>query len=256
MKEWQEMLALAKEWAQEAGDYLLERAEGPMDMESKTSAIDLVTEMDVWSETFLKDKIKSFYPDHHIRTEESEDEKGQSPYEWVIDPIDGTVNYARGLPFYCISIGIRYEGNTVIGLVHAPKLNETYEAIKGEGAFLNGKEITVSQTGQLHSAVIGTGFPYDKDRDKDNNLEYINKMIPQVGGIRRMGSAALDLCQVAAGRMDGYWELKLNDWDVEAGLLIVKEAGGQAVVQPEKKGLFILSANSLLFSTLQKIIDR
>lgn len=256
MKEWSTMLKDAKRWTEEAGAYQLERLEGPMKMNSKSSAIDLVTEMDVWTERFLKDKIKTSYPGHSIRTEESEDETGDTDYQWVIDPIDGTVNYARGLPFFCISIGIRYQGETVVGLVHAPKLGETYEAVKEEGAFLNGRELKTSVTSSLNKAVLGTGFPYDKDVDEDNNLSYVNKIIPQVGGLRRMGSAALDLCQVACGRLDGYWELKLKDWDVEAGLLLVNEAGGKTAVQKEEKGLVVVAANNPLFPVLTDLISR
>ncbi|WP_240376280.1 inositol monophosphatase family protein [Bacillus piscicola] len=256
MDEWKDMLRAAKEWAEEAGKYQLERAEAPLVMTSKTSAIDLVTEMDVWTEKYVTEKIREVYPDHYLKTEESGNYDGDSDYEWVIDPIDGTVNYAKGLPFFCISIGIRYQGETVAGLVHAPKLRETYEAVKGEGAYMNGKSLRVSDTSAFNKAVIGTGFPYDKGVDADNNITYINKVIPKVGGIRRLGSAALDLCQVAIGRLDGYWELKLNDWDVEAGLLIVEEAGGRTYVKEEEKGLFVLSANKALFSELRQIIGR
>lgn len=250
------MLTLAKEWAQEAGEELLQKAEGPLQMTSKTSAIDLVTEMDVWTENFLKENIQTHFPDHSIITEESGEIIGSAPYEWVIDPIDGTVNYAKGIPFYGISIGIRYQKDTVVGLVHAPKLRETYEAIKGEGAFLNGEKITVSTTDKLDRAVLATGFPYDKGVDEDNNLPHFQVILPKIGGIRRLGSAALDLCQVATGRLDGYWELKLNDWDVEAGLLIVEEAGGKTSVKREEKGLFIIGANEAMFSELERLIER
>lgn len=250
------MLTFAKEWAQEAGEELLQKAEGPLQMTSKTSAIDLVTEMDVWTENFLKENIQTHFPDHSIITEESGEIIGSAPYEWVIDPIDGTVNYAKGIPFYGISIGIRYQKDTVVGLVHAPKLRETYEAIKGEGAFLNGEKITVSTTDKLDRAVLATGFPYDKGVDEDNNLPHFQVILPKIGGIRRLGSAALDLCQVATGRLDGYWELKLNDWDVEAGLLIVEEAGGKTSVKREEKGLFIIGANEAMFSELERLIER
>ncbi|MDQ0297670.1 myo-inositol-1(or 4)-monophosphatase [Salibacterium salarium] len=256
MNQWKQMLEDAKEWAKEAGQKQLERAEGPMEVNSKSSAIDFVTELDVWTENFLTEKIQANYPGHVMKTEESGNYDGESDYEWVIDPIDGTVNYARGLPFYCISIGIRYQGETVIGLVYAPKLGETFEAIKGEGASLNGRQIHSSSTSQLDKAVIASGFPYDKGMTEDNNLPHVNKLLPQIGGLRRMGSAALDLCQVACGRLDGYWEIKLKDWDVEAGILILKEAGGEVLKIEEKKGLYVMAANSFLHSKIQAFIIR
>ncbi|MFB4163609.1 inositol monophosphatase family protein [Alteribacillus sp. JSM 102045] len=256
MKEWKDMLLSAKIWVKEAGEKQVEKAQGPMEMNSKTSAIDLVTELDVWTEKFLTEKIQQEYPGHVMRTEESGFYEGDSDYEWVIDPIDGTVNYARGLPFFCISIGIRYKGETIAGLIHAPKLNETYEAVKGEGAFLNDRPIKVSETSMLNKAVIGTGFPYDKGTDKDNNLSHVQELVPRVGGIRRLGSAALDLAQVACGRMDGYWELKLKVWDVEAGLLVLEEAGGKTIVSEEDKGLYVMGANPYLFNTLNELIKR
>ncbi|MFB5663279.1 inositol monophosphatase family protein [Alteribacillus sp. HJP-4] len=256
MKVWNEMLEHAKTWSIEAGDKQLERLEGPMHMESKSSAIDLVTEMDVWTEKFLTEKIKKHYPDHVMRTEEGGMHEGNSDFEWIIDPIDGTVNYAHGLPHFSISIGIRFKGTTVAGMVYAPKLQEMYEAIKGGGAYLNEKAITVSETKALDRAVVGTGFPYDKGTDPDNNLTHFNNILPKIGGIRRLGGAALDLSQVACGRMDGYWEIKLNSWDIEAGLLILEEAGGVAEVVKEEKGLFVISGSPEIFPQLKALIER
>ncbi|MGY4688251.1 inositol monophosphatase family protein [Salibacterium sp. K-3] len=256
MQEWENMLEHAKEWAREAGRKQVERAEKPMGINSKSAAIDLVTEMDVWTESFLTEKIRTYYPDHLMKTEESGAYEGDSPYEWVIDPIDGTVNYARGIPFYCISIGIRREGETVAGVVYAPKLDEMYEAVKDRGASLNGNSIHISRTERLDEAVIASGFPYDKGTTEDNNLAHVNQVVPRVGGFRRTGSAALDLCYVAAGRLDGSWEIKLNDWDVEAGLLIVNEAGGRTKVSTETKGLYALSAAPGIYSELDSLIKR
>lgn len=254
--EWRELLENAKKWAVEAGEEQVSRLEGPMKMESKTSDIDLVTEVDVWSEDFIMNRIKETYPDHGMVTEESGEHAGEAEYEWVIDPIDGTVNYARGLPVFCVSIGIRYKGETVAGVVHAPRIGETYEAVKGEGALLNGSKITVSKTSELSKSVLGTGFPYDKGTDPDNNLSYFNELLPRIGGIRRMGAAAMDLCQVAAGRFDGYWEMKLKAWDIEAGVLIVEEAGGSTFVKDEEKGFFVIAGNDEIFPRLQEVIQR
>ncbi|MFZ4454057.1 inositol monophosphatase family protein [Salibacterium aidingense] len=256
MQEWKAMLQKAENWAREAGRELVKRAEGPMDISSKTTAIDLVTEMDIWTESFLTEKIKEHYPGHKMKTEESGSYHGDSSYEWVIDPIDGTVNYARGIPFYGISIGIRYEGETAAGLVYAPKLDEMFTVLKGSGAWLNGNSIHSSEIEQLEKAVIGTGFPYDKGTTDDNNLSHVNRVVPRVGGLRRTGSAALDLCQVACGRMDACWEIKLNDWDVEAGLLMVKEAGGKTKVKTEQQGLFVLASTPGIYDELNSLINR
>ncbi|MFD2707181.1 inositol monophosphatase family protein [Salibacterium lacus] len=256
MQEWKEMLELAEKWALEAGKEQTARAEKPMEMSSKSAAIDLVTEMDVWTESFLTENIRRHYPDHLMKTEESGAYEGNSPYEWVIDPIDGTVNYARGLPFYCISIGIRYEGETVAGLVYAPKLDEMFEAVKGEGAWLNGNRIHISETKRLDEAVVGSGFPYDKGTTEDNNLPHVQQVVPRLGGFRRTGSAALDLCYVACARLDASWEIKLHDWDVEAGLLLVREAGGRTKVSEEEKGLYALAAAPGIYTELEALIKR
>ncbi|WP_018923257.1 inositol monophosphatase family protein [Salsuginibacillus kocurii] len=256
VSEWKEMIAQAKLWAIEAGKEQLKRMDQPMDISSKTSDIDFVTEVDIWTENFLKERILDRYPDHALLTEESGVHSGKADYEWVIDPIDGTVNYARGLPAFCISIGIRYKGETVAGLIHAPKLGETYETIKGEGAWCNNEPIQVSTVYTLSKAVLGTGFPYDKATDSDNNVEHFSTMITQIGGIRRIGAAALDLAMVASGKLDGYWELKLKEWDVEAGILLVAEAGGQAEVFPEPKGLSVRAGNKEIFNILKDQIKR
>lgn len=255
MKEWNDMLQHIKEWVVEAGKEQVKRLESPIAMKSKTSAIDLVTEVDEWTDYFLVDKIKTHYPNHTILTEETGTHAGKADYEWVIDPIDGTVNYAHHFPLFCISIAVKYKNETVIGVVYLPKLNEMYEAVKGEGAKLNGKTITVSETTELNRAVLATGFPYDKGTHPENNVNHFTSLITKIGGIRRTGSAAIDLCQVAAGRFDAYWELKINEWDIAAGILIVNEAGGKTKVLKISKGYKVLVGNPTIFQLVDEILN-
>ncbi|MFA8437765.1 inositol monophosphatase family protein [Pueribacillus sp. YX66] len=255
MNEWFKMAEQMKKWMREAGEEQIRRLQTPMKMTSKSSDIDLVTEVDIWTEQFLIERIQTTYPFHQLLTEESGSYANQSDYEWVIDPIDGTVNYAHGFPLFSISVALKYEGEPVIGLVYIPMLNEMYETVKGHGAFLNEKQIHVSTIEQLTQAVVSTGFPYDRATDPDNNVNYFNGVILKIGGIRRTGSAAIDLCQVAAGRFDGYWEFKLNPWDIEAGLLLVKEAGGKVKRIQQEKGTFVLVGNEPIFHQLNDVLN-
>lgn len=255
MNEWFQMAEQMKAWMREAGEEQVRRLQTTIKMTSKSSDIDLVTEVDIWTEQFLIERIQATYPDHQLLTEESGTYASESDYEWVIDPIDGTVNYAHGFPLFSISVALKYKQQPVIGLVYLPMLNEMYEAIKGHGAFLNEKQIHVSSTDKLTKAVVSTGFPYDRATDPDNNVNYFNGVILNVGGMRRTGSAAIDLCQVAAGRFDGYWEFKLNAWDVEAGLLIVAEAGGKVKRLELDKGTFVLIGNESIYDGLERLLN-
>jgi myo-inositol-1(or 4)-monophosphatase len=188
--------------------------------------IDLVTEVDKKCEKILVDFIKSKFPHHDIITEESQSELRGSSYCWFIDPLDGTTNYAHGYPVFCVSIALQVEGEVVLGVVYDPTRDELFWAQRGEGAYLNGRKIKVSDVRKLSESLLATGFPYDLKRDPVNNLDHFANMILEAQAIRRDGSAALNLCYVASGRFDGFWELKLKPWDVAAGALIVKEAGG------------------------------
>jgi len=190
------------------------------------SEIDLVTEVDKECEEILVNFIKTKFPDHDIITEETKFKLKGSPYCWLIDPLDGTTNYAHGYPVFCVSLALQYEGEVVLGVVYDPTRDELFWAQEGEGAYLNGKKIRVSDVKKLSESLLATGFPYDLKRDPANNLDHFVNMIFEAQAIRRDGSAALNLCYVASGRFDGFWELKLKPWDVAAGALIVKEAGG------------------------------
>lgn len=189
--------------------------------------IDLVTEVDHASEAFLLGEIKSAFPGGHILAEESGTIQGSNEDLWYIDPLDGTVNYAHHIPIFCISIGFASNGRLTLGVVYDPMRDELFSAEKGKGAFLNGKRISVSNTSELERSLLVTGFPYDTwDTDLDN-FKYFERLAKKTQGVRRLGSAALDVCYVGAGRFDGFWEYKLKPWDVAAGGLIAAEAGAK-----------------------------
>lgn len=213
-----------------------------LDIEDKGSAFDIVTEADKGSERIILDHIHHQYPDHAILSEESGDDHRPGRCQWVIDPLDGTVNYSAGLATYCISIGLKVDGETRLGYVYAPTLDEEFYAIKGKGAFGPYGRLQVKDTTELQRAVISTGFPYDKATNPDNNLDRFARVMPRVRGIRRLGSAAMDLCYVAAGWLDGYWELNLKEWDACAGELIALEAGAVVKRYRDDHGICILAA--------------
>jgi len=187
----------------------------------------LVTEVDRICEELIVETVLSAFPGCDILAEEKTYESLHSPVKWIIDPLDGTTNYAHGFPWFCVSIALEIEGDLKLGVVFHPMMDELFTAIKGEGARLNGKDLRVSGNHPLRSCLLATGFPYDRTRENENNFENFVQFQLSARGVRRAGSAALDLAYVAAGRLDGYWESKLNPWDVAAGILLVKEAGGR-----------------------------
>lgn len=221
------LLLDAMSWAREAGAVHMRYFRGnELDIRSKLNDSDVVTAADKAAEKVLIDHIREAYPDHSILSEESGADQHAGDYRWVIDPLDGTTNFSQGLPLFSVSIGIEHNGETVVGVVFAPYLNELFHAVRGEGAWLNGEPVSVSGKTTLEQSVVATGFPVDKLENPDNNLDNVARVMPLVRGMRRLGSAAIDLCYVAAGFLDGYWELNLHAWDASAGLLIVEEAGG------------------------------
>ncbi|MFT5443169.1 MAG: myo-inositol-1(or 4)-monophosphatase [Myxococcota bacterium] len=224
----QERLTLAIRLAKEAGAIQRERYESKLDIQTKSAPIDLVTEVDRQCEALIIAGIESEVPGDDILAEEGGARKVDGAvWRWVIDPLDGTVNFAHGFPRFCVSIGIEHQGKRHIGVVYDPLLDECYTAIRGQGAFLGERRLEVSQAKALDSSLVATGFAYDIHKSDVDNIENFGRMIKAVRGLRRDGSAALDLCYVAAGRLDAYWEFKLHPWDVAAGLLIVEEAGGR-----------------------------
>jgi myo-inositol-1(or 4)-monophosphatase len=186
---------------------------------------DLVTEADVAVENYLVNEIKQRYPDHAIVGEESGSHSGNS-YRWIIDPIDGTTSFVHDQPFFSVSVALEKDGETILGAVNAPALGELFMAEKNKGATLNDKPIHVSNRDKLIDSVLGTGFACVRQNLEHNNLPYFAAIVPAVRGIRRYGSAAIDLSYVACDKMDGFWELNLKIYDIAAGLLIVQEAGG------------------------------
>ncbi len=221
------LLQVAVEASQAAGALLLRYTETGFQVEYK-NPINLVTDADRAAEQCVIDHLKTRFPDHHFLAEErGRDDEGSSPYRWIIDPLDGTTNFAHGYPTYCVSIGLEYERRCIIGVVFDPSRNELFTAIEHHGAHVNGRPIHVSDTQALDSSLLVTGFAYDIRETKRNNLDHFAKFALKAQGLRRTGSAALDLCHVAAGRFDGFWEVRLNPWDMAAGSVIAREAGGR-----------------------------
>jgi myo-inositol-1(or 4)-monophosphatase len=222
----QEFLDVAKQAALRAGTILSENMNGTREVSYK-GEINLVTEMDRFSEKVIVDIILGAFPHHGILAEEGGGNGQGSEFLWIIDPLDGTTNYAHGYPNFSVSIGLEREGEIILGVVYDPLRQELFSAVKGRGAFLNEKPIRVSSSDALIRSLLATGFPYDRAVSRENNLNFFNALIMASQEIRRSGSASLDLCNLAAGRLDGYWELKLQPWDVAGGSLIVREAGGR-----------------------------
>lgn len=211
--------------ARKAGGLLKEHLGGARLIEYK-GAVDIVTEMDKGAEALIISEIKSAFPSHGILTEESVEIRSATPYRWIIDPLDGTTNYAHGFPVFCVSVAIEVSGAVLYGCVYNPMLDEVFTAEKGCGAYRNNARISVSTTSSLDSSLLATGFPYDIRTSKATNLDNFAAFAMRAQAIRRAGSAALDLSYVACGRFDGFWEMKLKPWDVAAAGLIVTEAGG------------------------------
>lgn len=189
--------------------------------------IDLVTEVDHQSEEFLLGEIRKDFPDHHIFSEESGIIQGSDEHTWYIDPLDGTVNYAHHIPIFCVSIAYAFRGTLALGAVYDPMRDEMFLAERGKGSYLNGRTLRVSSTTELQRSLLVTGFPYNAWNTPQDNFENFVRFGKLSQGVRRLGSAALDLCYVAAGRFDGFWEMALNPWDVAAGGLIAEEAGAR-----------------------------
>ncbi len=220
------LLAVAKEAARAAGSIQRDKR-GRIESVEFKGAINLVTEVDHACEAAIIEIIKGRYPDHQILAEESGIKKSTSPYKWIIDPLDGTTNYAHGYPCYAVSIGIERQGTIQAGVIYDPSLDEMFEVIRGEGAYLNGSKIQVSKADSIKRALLATGFAYDVQEVENNNLDHFANFILTSQAVRRDGAAAIDLAYVACGRYDGFWELSLWPWDVAAGSLLVEEAGGK-----------------------------
>lgn len=218
-------LEVAVEAAHLAGSYQRHRFSSSLEIDFKGDK-NLVTEVDRESERLIVAHLRNSFPCHNILAEEGEYLQSDSSFRWIIDPLDGTTNYAHGFPWFCVSIGLEVEGEIVVGVIYNPMHDELFTAIRDGGAFLNGRRLHVSARSPLQETLLGTGFPYDCASDPANNFAHFICFQKAARGIRRVGAAALDLAYVAAGRLDGFWELKLKPWDVAAGILLVREAGG------------------------------
>ncbi|MGV7222290.1 MAG: inositol monophosphatase family protein [Nitrospinales bacterium] len=252
-------LQLAIEAALEAGKIQRERSTRIGKVTYK-GEIDLVTEVDLLCEKEIISRIKNQFPDHGILAEESGAAQINSEYRWIIDPLDGTVNYSHGFPSYCVSIALEKDGEIILGVIYSFCLDELFVAEKGKGSTLNSKPISVSSIATIRKSLLITGFAYDVSQSDNDNLDHFKNFVKESQAVRRMGSAALDLCYVAAGRADGFWELNLHAWDMAAGVLIIREAGGQITnfdgEEFQIDGREILATNTLLHPSMIDVLKR
>ena len=244
--------------AQAAASIQLEHLGGDLGIESKSSDSDLVTIVDKACEEAIRKLILDAHPDHSILGEEG-GSVGTGRYEWIVDPLDGTVNYAHGFPFFCVSIALEIDGVRVVGVINDPNRHEVFTGVRGGGAFLNGKPIKVSSIGQLNGrAMLATGFPYDTQAAL-TSVEIFKKFLALGLPVRRPGAAALDLAYIACGRIDGFFEYKLNAWDCAAGILMIEEAGGRVSGFTGETYLYdgkkIVASNGLLHDAMLEIIQ-
>ncbi len=219
-------LEAARESARQAGELLKNHLTDVREITYKGS-VDLMTDFDKQAQSLIMESLYSQFPHHDFLAEEGISKQHGSEYLWVIDPLDGTTNFAHGFPVFSVSVALMKDGEVLLGVVFDPTRNEMFQAVKGAGASLNGAAIGVSSTAELDKSLLATGFPYDIRTSTRNNLDHFADFAVRAQAVRRCGSAAIDLCYVACGRFDGFWELKLAPWDVAAGVLVVMEAGGQ-----------------------------
>jgi len=254
-------LFLARELALQAGAIQRARWETDLTIASKSASIDLVTEVDRACEALIVSGIRGAFPADAILAEEGGVGAADgAEFRWIVDPLDGTTNFAHGFPRFCVSIGIERGGLRAIGVVYDPLLDERFEAVKGGGAWLGARRLAVTRETEFGRGLFATGFPYDVHASADDNLAAFAAVVKSARGIRRDGSAALDLCYVAAGRVDGYWERKLHAWDVAAGILMVEEAGGRVSDEgggpADRSGRSVVATNGPLHASLLEKIRR
>jgi myo-inositol-1(or 4)-monophosphatase len=249
-----QLIDVAVEAAREAGKILANYYGREKKIEFK-GEIDLVTEVDTKSEKTIVEVLQRHFPQHSILAEEGSNRSQSSGYKWVIDPLDGTTNYAHDYPFFCVSIGLEKDGEIVGGVVYHPIWDELFVAEKGSGAFLNGRKIKVSNVDNLRRALITTGFPYELNKIPPQSFEYFKNFINTSQAVRRDGSAALDMCYLAMGKTDGFWEEALKPWDTAAGLIMITEAGGKVTnFQAESYSIYetqILASNGLIHEQMR-----
>ena len=251
------MLNFEMETAREAGQILLEKFGRKINISLKGD-INLVTEADLASEKMIVEKIRSHYPKHSILAEESGAATiDDSVWKWIIDPLDGTTNYAHGYPCFCVTLALEHAGEIVVGATFDPTREEMFSAEKGNGATLNGRRIRVSETEKLCDALLVTGFPYNA-REREDFARHFTGFTRKARGIRRDGSAAIDMAYVACGRFDGFWEEGLNPWDVAAGVLLIEESGGRVSYYDDSKFSVykppICASNTLIHAEMLEVL--
>jgi myo-inositol-1(or 4)-monophosphatase len=255
--DWEDPLKAAEDACGMAGDLLRENIDSSREISYK-GAVDLVTDFDKRSQEVILAHLSARFPDHDFLAEEDLSERRGSEYRWIIDPIDGTTNYAHNLPIFCVSIALEWKREIVCGVIYDPMRKEMFAAIEGKGSVLNGRKIRTSTTNELDKCLLATGFPYDVRDSEVNNIDHFANFATRAQAIRRCGSAALDLCYVACGRFDGFWELKLNPWDVAAGILIVEESGGRVTgfkgEQTSHFGKDLLASNGLIHEQMIQVL--
>jgi myo-inositol-1(or 4)-monophosphatase len=252
-------VGVAVEAAKLGGDVLKQSYGQDKKIEYK-SEIDIVTEVDKRSEKLIVGLLTSRFPQHSILAEEGTDIIHTSEFRWVIDPLDGTTNYAHDYPFFCVSVALEKNGEVITGAVYHPILEELFVAERASGSYLNGGKIQVSKVSQLRQSLLSTGFPYDVLADPEEAMGHFKNFVDATQAVRRDGSAALDLCYLAMGRFDGFWELRLKPWDTAAGALIVTEAGGQVTdFRSEGYSIYqdqIMASNGLIHNQMRGVLNR
>jgi len=253
-----ELFDLAVAIAREAGALARSRFHEPRTIRTKSSEIDLVTDVDHAIDALVRERIRAARPRDAMLTEEGGGADGASGVRWVVDPLDGTTNYAHAFPAFSISVGVEVDGRREVGVVYDPMRDELFAARRGAGATLNGAPMRVSPIADLKRALLATGFAYDVHQKRTPNLEHFERFVGRAQAIRRMGSAALDFAYVACGRFDGYWEMHLAPWDVAAGLLLVEEAGGRTTDfdggPPPASGARIVASNGRVHEAMLDVL--
>jgi myo-inositol-1(or 4)-monophosphatase len=252
-----DFIQVGEDAAREAGRLILERFNTDFGISQK-GAINLVTDVDLAAEELIVGRIGKYFPSHSILAEERHRSAQKNSINWIIDPLDGTTNFAHGYPIFSVSIGLEIDGVVRWGAVFDPVKGEMYTARLSQGAFCNDVSLCVSKVESLGASLLATGFPYDIRTSSRNNLDHFCSFALHCHGVRRSGSAALDLCNVAAGRLDGFWELKLNPWDCAAGYLMVREAGGEVTNFRGQPGSIydreVVASNGLIQDQMLKIL--
>lgn len=264
--DYQHVLDVATAAARETGALLRDGFSREKTISTKSSAVDWVTEYDTAAEKLLAERLQTAFPNHTFIGEEGTAAAGDEPYTWYIDPLDGTTNFAHGFPFFCVSLAMWSDDRPQLGVIYSPMLDELFTAVAGQGAFLTSgnetRQLRVSVETDLRRCLLATGYPYDVHTSDDDNLAQTELFTKRAQGLRRAGSAALDVAYVAAGRFDGYWEWKVFNWDVAASMLMVQEAGGVVTffdghpVMPLPRQFNLVASNGRIHQPMLDIIAR